>query len=146
GVLAIAADLLGALRAIGVDVDPLTLPVARENATRNRSRARFALGSIDAPGVPGTVDVVVANLYAELHASLMPAYVARLGSGGSIVLTGILTSLRDVVLDAVPASLQVAREERDGEWLMLELVPAERVRGVEREGAPAPRGRGGGAP
>jgi ribosomal protein L11 methyltransferase len=145
GVLAIAADLLGAFRAIGVDVDPLTIPVARENAARNRSRARFALGSIDASGVPSTVDVVVANLYAELHASLMPAYAAHLGSGGSIVLTGILASLRDAVLDAVPASLWVAREERDGEWMLVELVAADAAQGVDREGA-APSGRSDGAP
>lgn len=145
GVLAIAADLLGAVRAIGVDVDPLTIPVARENAFRNRSRARFALGSIDAAGVPRTVDVIMANLYAELHASLMPAYVARLGSGGSIVLTGILASLRDVVLDAVPASLRVHREERDGEWVLVELVAADPVQGEDRDGATASSGRSGGA-
>lgn len=130
GVLAIAADALGAARAIGVDVDPLTLPVARHNAARNRSRARFALGSIDASGVPLTVDVVVANLYAELHASLMPAYEARMGQGGSIVLTGILRSLRDVVLDAVPSSLRVVREERDGEWLLVHLAAASAAAGT----------------
>ncbi|MFO7547177.1 MAG: 50S ribosomal protein L11 methyltransferase [Trueperaceae bacterium] len=151
GVLAIAADLLGALRAIGVDVDPLTIPVARENADRNRSRARFALGSIEAAGVPSTVDVVVANLYAELHASLMPAYVAHLGSGGSIVLTGILASLRDVVLDAVPSSMRVAREEQDGEWLLLELAGAAVAgrgadEGAQASRAPGSNGRPGGAP
>lgn len=121
GVLAIAADLLGAGRALGVDVDPHTLPVARANARRNRSRARFAHGSIDAPGVPLTVDVVVANLYAELHAHLLRSYERRLAVGGTVILTGVLSSLRSVVLDAVPASLVVTGEHVDGDWTLFEL-------------------------
>lgn len=121
GVLAIAADLLGAERAVGVDVDPHTVPVARANARRNRSRAHFAHGSIDAPGVPAKVDVVVANLYAELHARLLASYERHLAVGGTIVLTGILSSLRAVVLDAVPASLVVTSEHVDGDWTLFEL-------------------------
>src|SRR5690606_15393732 len=45
GLLTIAADVLGAASAYGVDVDAATIPVARENARRNLSRAKFAVGS-----------------------------------------------------------------------------------------------------
>ncbi|NLG07891.1 MAG: 50S ribosomal protein L11 methyltransferase [Deinococcales bacterium] len=122
GLLAIAAERLGAWRAYGVDVDAATVPVARENARRNLSSARFALGSLDLPTLPGRFDVVVANLYAELHAQLLPAYAARLLPGGRLAVTGILTRLKGLVLDAVPAQLEVVHGEEDGEWTLLELV------------------------
>ncbi|HET8986774.1 MAG TPA: 50S ribosomal protein L11 methyltransferase [Trueperaceae bacterium] len=119
GLLAIAADRLGAESSYGVDVDPLTVPVARENAARNRSRAKFSLGSLDAPGLPTRFDVVVANLYAELHATLFSAYADRLLGGGIAYLTGILASLRTTVTSAAPAEMRLVDERHDGEWLLL---------------------------
>ncbi len=120
GLLAIVADRLGAESAYGVDLDPLTLPVARANAARNSSRARFALGSLAAPGMPGRFDVIVANLYAELHMELMPLYAERLTSGGIALLTGILSAREHLVTLAAPAGLQLVRRETDGEWSLLE--------------------------
>lgn len=122
GLLTIAADVLGARSAYGVDVDAATIPVARENARRNLSRARFAVGSVDHPQLPGRFDVVVANLYAELHAQLMPAYVQRLLPGGRLYLTGILARLGTVVTDAVPPELKLDKQLQDGEWLLMEFT------------------------
>lgn len=122
GLLAIAADTLGSRGAYGVDVDPATIPVARENARRNLSRARFALGSVDLPALPGKFDVVVANLYAELHAQLMSEYARRLLPGGRLLLTGILARLAAVVTDAVPTDLLLRSQVQDGDWLLLELT------------------------
>lgn len=133
GILAIAADLLGAADALGVDNDPDTLPVARANAELNRSRARFVQATLeDAPGPrrPGEAgtgagwDVVVANLFAELHAQLMPGYLAHLAPGGRLWLSGIADDRLDLVLAAVPASLELAARTSDGPWWCLELRPA----------------------
>lgn len=122
GLLAIAADAMGAHRTYGVDVDAATIPVARANAARNRSRARFGLGSVDHPNLPGRFDVLVANLYAELHAELFPHYLSRLLPGGRLLLTGILDRLASVVTDAVPTGLQLDQAHHDGEWVLLELT------------------------
>lgn len=122
GLLTIAADVLGAASAYGVDVDAATIPVARENARRNLSRAKFAVGSTDHPELPGKFDVVVANLYAELHAQLMDQYMQRMLPCGKLLLTGILTRLGAVVRDAVPAGLTLDTEVQDGEWLLMELT------------------------
>ncbi len=70
GILTVAADRLGAGLAVGVDIDAATVEVARRNAVLNRSRARFLTGSVDHPDLPARFDVIVANLYAELHAAL----------------------------------------------------------------------------
>lgn len=119
GLLAIAADRLGAESALGVDVDPATLPVARANAARNSSRARFALGSLGATGLPERFDVIVANLYAELHAELLSEYARRLVPGGVALLTGVLVEREGIVTASVPAELAPCGRERDGDWLLL---------------------------
>lgn len=119
GLLAIAADLLGARASYGVDVDPVAVVVARANAARNRSRARFALGSLEVRGLPSRLDVIVANLYAELHAELFETYTARLLPGGHAHLTGILASQRDVVTAAAPPGMHLVEERTAGEWLLL---------------------------
>ncbi len=120
GLLAIAADRLGAEQAYGVDNDVATIGVARENAARNSSRARFAPGTLDTPGLPGHFDVVVANLYAELHRSLFPTYVSRVVAGGRLILSGILAQRRQLVEEAAPPSAELVGEDRAGDWLLLE--------------------------
>ncbi|EYB68338.1 50S ribosomal protein L11 methyltransferase [Deinococcus phoenicis] len=137
GVLAIAAALLGARFAFGVDIDPITIPIARENAAENgvpAERVRFEEGTLGADplnfpeGGPeeepeeetDAYDVLVANLYAELHDLLAGEYAAHLIPGGPLVLTGILT----VKLPLVRAALARerfgdVRETLDGEWALV---------------------------
>ncbi|MEJ2292191.1 MAG: 50S ribosomal protein L11 methyltransferase [Deinococcales bacterium] len=124
GILTIAADRLGARLALGVDVDAEAVRVARVNAVLNRSRARFLVGSIDHVELPARVDVIVANLFAELHVELMPAYRDRLNRGGRLLLTGILARLEPIVLEALPEGWP-RRTMRQGEWSLLAVgVPS----------------------
>ncbi len=122
GLLAIVADRLGAAEALGVDVDPITLPIARANADLNRSRARFEVSDFAATAPPpGSVDVLVANLFAELHVAFMDAYARALAPGGLAFLTGILAGKEGSVEAALPAALRLVRREREGEWWLLSL-------------------------
>ncbi len=121
GILAIAADRLGAASAIGVDTDVATLAVARHNAALNRSRARFVLGSLGAAGLPRRFDVIVANLYAEIHAELLPAYASRLVDGGWALLTGILVRRLGLLQRSMPDRLEPVVERRDGPWALVAL-------------------------
>ena len=132
GILAIAADLLGAADALGVDNDPETIPVARANAELNRSRARFVQATLaDAPG-PRRLDggkgdrwdAIVANLFAELHARLMDGYADHLADDGVLWLSGIADDKLDVVLAAIPPTLSLTSQTSDGPWWCLELRPA----------------------
>ena len=130
GVLAIAADRLGAAEARGIDVDPESVPIARANADRNRSRARFELGEFGADSAPvGSVDLLLANLYAELHVRFLGAYARLLAPGGRALLTGIVAGREALVREAVRAPLRLEGEQREGEWWLLELA---------REPGPAP--------
>jgi ribosomal protein L11 methyltransferase len=123
GILAIAADLLGAREALGVDVDEATLPVARANARLNRSRARFRAGSVQAAGARHGWDLLVANLYAELHARLAPAYRAALAPHGRALLTGILDERAELVEEALRGDWTIVRRDQDGPWRLIEAVP-----------------------
>jgi len=117
GILAIAADLLGAADAEGVDIDPETVPVAEANAALNLSRAHFSLGVLGPSVRPA--DVVVANLYAELHAELAGAYLRALNPGGVLLATGILAERGAVARDALSAAFGEVESEQKGEWLLL---------------------------
>lgn len=119
GILGIAADLLGAGAALGVDNDPETVPIARENARLNRSRARF-----EARGISSSdrADLVVANLHAELHVELAPAYALALPPGGTLLVTGILAERSDIVPPAFAPWFEPVRWRDEGEWRLLEAV------------------------
>ena len=90
GLLAIAADLLGAREAFGCDNDPITIPIARENARINKSKASFQEGVLDASYADGSVELIVANLFAELHVELAADYARVLSPQGDLIITGIL--------------------------------------------------------
>ncbi len=120
GILTIAADLLGAASARGLDTDPDTLPVARANARLNRSRAFFALGSLEDEAA-SSAEVIVANLFAELHAGLVPQYRRVLHPDGRLYLTGILAEKLEPVESALNEAFRVTETHRDGDWLLLAL-------------------------
>ncbi|QFP76949.1 50S ribosomal protein L11 methyltransferase [Deinococcus sp. AJ005] len=124
GVLAIAAVLLGADHATGLDIDPLTIPIAIENAEINgvpTGRVAFAEGSLGLGDESDeTFDVLVANLYAELHDLLAGEYAAALLPGAPLILTGILIGKLDLVraaLDREGFGSVTVRE--DGEWVLV---------------------------
>jgi ribosomal protein L11 methyltransferase len=124
GLLAIAAERLGALDAWGLDVDPETVAVARSNARANRSRARFVAGGFGEVPVEPPVDVVLANLYAELHAAFLPGYAAATTPGADLLLTGILDPRDALVRGALAAqrrTLETVAWRRDGDWWLVHV-------------------------
>ncbi|MFC4456003.1 50S ribosomal protein L11 methyltransferase [Deinococcus sonorensis] len=134
GVLAIAASLLGAAETLGLDIDPVTIPVARENAELNGFGDRagvqrnprtggtltFQEGTLDGEEEAGRYDVLVANLYAELHDLLAADYRAVLAPGGPLVLTGILLDKLPLVRVALEREGFVdVQEQHEGEWALV---------------------------
>lgn len=125
GILAIAADLLGAAAARGIDTDKDTVAIARSNARLNRSRARFSRGDLGREPA-ASADVVIANLYAELHVELLDHYLRVLRPGGTLLSTGILAERQSIVQNALPPELVPLGLRRDGGWLLLEARAADR--------------------
>ena len=65
-------------------------------------------------------DVLIANLYAELHDLLMGEYTKYLTQGKPVILTGILATKRQLVLAAlVREGFTDVQETQDGEWVLV---------------------------
>jgi ribosomal protein L11 methyltransferase len=141
GILGIVAAKLGA-HVIGVDNDASTVDVARDNAVQNGVQAEFLSGVLEDVLSRAPFDVLVCNLFAELHDLLMAQYRAALAAGGHLILTGILagteradagervtwdtSSGREVlVTDALTREgFVLARREQAGDWVLLEASRA----------------------
>ena len=117
GVLALAANRLGAAEVLGIDIDASTVPVAEANARANHAQVRFAAIGFEPHALPGPFDVVVANLYAELHQRFTPGYRAVLVPGGDLLITGILEP-REQGLRQLPGFVLVS-ERREEAWVLL---------------------------
>jgi ribosomal protein L11 methyltransferase len=95
GILALAALLLGASRALAVDVDPDVIEVVRENAARNALADRVDARAGTAASVTGTFPWVLANIEARVLRPIAPDLARLVSPGGALVLSGILESEHD---------------------------------------------------
>ena len=118
GILAIAAMKLGALRAIGVDIDPHALAAAA-NAARNQVKCEF----FDA-GTPieQMADIVVANILTNALKVLAPLIAAHTRPGGRIALSGILESQAEEVARAYERCFEFDAPTCNDGWVLLAAV------------------------
>jgi ribosomal protein L11 methyltransferase len=118
GILAIAAARRGAGLVVGVDVDPLAVKAARENAARNAVAVEVREGSADA--VEGRFDLVLANLVADVLVAVAPELRARTARGGTLVCAGIVAEKEALVTDALAAAgLAVTGRDQRDDWVLL---------------------------
>lgn len=120
GILAIGAAKGGAARVVGVDVDPLAVRAATENAQRNGVRVEVREGS--AADVEGAFDVVLANLVADVLVAIATDLRARVGPHGTLVCAGIVQEKEERVVRALSdAGLRVSGRDQRDDWVRLTL-------------------------
>lgn len=104
GILAIAAEKLGAAAVEAFDFDPACVRIAKENAHLNGCR-RVRVRKADARDTSGfgTADVVLANLFSELLIESAPGLAARLPRGGWLIFSGVLRRQEPEVSRALKA-------------------------------------------
>jgi ribosomal protein L11 methyltransferase len=95
GILALVALLLGASRAEGIDNDADVIEVVHENAERNGLGGRVAASAGTIEGVARAFPWVLANIEARVLKPIAPELARVLAPGGWLVLSGILASERD---------------------------------------------------
>jgi ribosomal protein L11 methyltransferase len=120
--LAIAALKLGAGEAEGVDIDPVAVRTAGENATLNGvgDRLRVLVGDLSAQA-SGTYQIITANIVANAIISLAPAVPALLAEGGKFIASGIIDTRKDEVAAALEAAglrVEEIREKRGWECMI----------------------------
>lgn len=92
GILALAAEKLGARKILGVDFDDTCVRVSEENALLNGlSRSRFRHANVLRWKPPGTWDVVAANLYSTILTAAAGRISGAVAEGGVLILSGILS-------------------------------------------------------
>ena len=120
GVLAIAARMLGAKSARGVDVDADAIAVTNENAERNG--VTINADTTDIAHVDGVFDLVLANIQAHILLPMVTPLVGTVADGSRLVLSGVLETQSDDVTRAfVDAGLTHVRTEQEGEWVAIVL-------------------------
>ena len=116
GILAMAAHLLGSPKVTGIDIDPQAVIVAKENAKLNKLVLDLYEGTIEGQSDQGA-DMIVANLFAELHVLLASHYARVLKPDGMLIITGILSEKSPMVLEALKMfTLQETKSK--GEWTL----------------------------
>jgi len=126
GVLAIAAARTGARIAVGTDIDPVSVRIARENAEVNSAAARFVHASglghqLVAAQAP--YDLVFANILARPLVSLAQSIRRSLRPGGVVILSGLLRTQERYVRAAYLArGFRLIRRIHRDAWATLVLT------------------------
>jgi ribosomal protein L11 methyltransferase len=126
-ILAVAGILLGVSAALGVDIDPLAVRVARENAAVNDVASSLELGEGSLNEILAghysisQAQIVLANILAPVLKTLLDEGLERLVTpGGWLVLSGILAEQADALAAEFPAhSLELVYRKQIGDWVAL---------------------------
>jgi len=127
GILSIAALLLGAKRAVGVDIDPGAIKSATENARLNNVLPQFDLGIGSVEEIKQgkfsiqKSDFVIVNILAKIIIQLFEDGLGDLLTDeGVMVLSGILESQLDDIQTAIKKQgLNLAEKCYQGDWLAI---------------------------
>ena len=121
GILAIAARMLGAAEAIGIDDDRDAIQSAIENLDRNRgaSDVRFEVRDLRSEPLQHA-DVITANLTGTLLVRSADLLLGALHTNGALILSGLQSHERDDVVRAFERA-RIVWEAVEDEWTGLIL-------------------------
>ena len=105
GILAIAALKLGAAEAEGVDIDPMCVRTAGENAERNgvAEHSTVLVGDLS-DKASGKYNIITANIVAAAILSLAPHVPVLMAPGARFIASGIIDTRKDEVLAGLRAA------------------------------------------
>ena len=131
GILSIAALLLGAGAVTAVDIDPLAVKIAGENAELNGvqdERLAIIAGNVltdDALAdqlAAEPVDLILANIVADVLIGMAPLFVRCLKPGGDLIISGIITERAEEVLSVMREyGFAVADQQEENGWCAARL-------------------------
>jgi ribosomal protein L11 methyltransferase len=129
GILSIAALRLGAKSAVGVDIDPKAVDIARENAAYNGFAApefTALTGNVTEDKAlmqqlsQNRYDLLLVNIVADVIIALAPVLPAFMDADTTVICSGILdTRLEDVKAALTAAGLTIVAEKAMEDWRCL---------------------------
>lgn len=123
GILSVAALLLGAEKAVGVDIDPLAVKTAVQNAQINHVADRFTgiCGDLTEK-VSGTYHVVVANIVADVIIALTKDIERFMYPDTVYLMSGIIDTRENDVQNALREKFRVVSRREEKGWVALAAV------------------------
>lgn len=123
GILAIAAEKLGAASVYGFDIDPDCKENMERHLSMNKTRnVQLEIGIVeDAP--QEQYDLILANITVNVLKEVWPHLKSRLTESGTLISSGILQEQKEEALAALHSlgfKERVIKEQ--GEWIMIEAV------------------------
>ena len=116
GILALAAETLGAQKVLGCDFDAACVRISKENAQLNKlPRSRFLKADVLHWMAPGSYNIVAANLYSTILTAASPMIVHAIKPNGILILSGILAVEEKPILKTF-ASLHHIKTLKRGKW------------------------------
>ena len=120
GVLAIAAILLGAKQALGVDNDPQAVLATVDNSARNNLE-KSVIGAYLPDQLPSVqADVLMANILCAPLLKLSSLLASLVKSNGSIVLSGILEDQADKIIEQYSQWFDLAPPAIEDGWVRID--------------------------
>jgi len=124
GILAVAAKRLGAAEVVAIDIDPVAVETAEQNARQNGVEVDVRRATLDQ--VPeGDADLIVANIIASVIVDILPDVASRLKPGGRFLASGIIAGRKEAVTEAITDAwlLPAGVREQDGWVAILAVKP-----------------------
>ena len=124
GILAILASMRGAKRIDAVEIDEFAFTNAVDNVRLNFAENIYLhLGDASQLGVIGNVNLFIANINRNIITADLPAYVATLAPGATMLLSGFYEEDIPVIMAvAEPLGLHYkSHQVMDGRWTCLVL-------------------------
>lgn len=120
GILSVAALLLGAGRAVGVDIDPLAVKTAVDNAAINSVGDRFTgiCGDLTEK-VSGRFNVVLANIVADVVIMLSKDAPKFMYDDTVYIISGIIDTREQDVLDAITGNFEIIERRSEKGWVAM---------------------------
>lgn len=121
GILSIIAGKLGAQRIEAIDLDPAAVKVAKENVSLNELEEKISVhqGNL-LEHTEDPVDLVVANIVADIVILLTDDITRVLKPGGLFIASGIIGSRQQEVADKIQASgFEIIEVMEDKDWIAI---------------------------
>jgi ribosomal protein L11 methyltransferase len=126
GILSIAALKLGAIEAIGYDIDEWSVDNARHNAVINHVDDRFTSLLGDASIIStldGKFDLVMANINRNILLNDIPSFVSKMHTGSILILSGFYSADCDILVEkARTLGLRLMTKATNQDWACLVLM------------------------
>ena len=120
GILGIASLLLGGKSAVGVDIDPMAVKTARENAVLNNVEDKFtAIEGNFTEKVSGKFDIVVANIVADAIIFLSQGVKTFMKKDSTYIMSGIIDTRVGEVIEEVSENFEITQKLFLNGWYCL---------------------------